>query len=107
MRFAAVLLLSTTVVFAGEPAQPNPNPQPQPHPVQPKPPIQVSAQPVSTAPAPVTTDWTQHMNDFQSDEPAKQAAAEKAFLDAGARGVPVLDMLAKKNKDLEKRVTAL
>lgn len=81
-------------------------PQPQP-PVQPKaPPIQITATPSAPVVTPMqtTTDWTQHIADFQSDDAAKRESATKAFVDGGARGAPVLDSIAKKSPELAKRV---
>lgn len=93
------LLLAAAVaptVMGGEPPQP----------AQPKnPPIQISATPATPVapPAQMTTDWTQHIADFQSDDAAKRESATKAFIDGGARGAPVLDAIAKKSPELAKR----
>lgn len=98
-------LIVAAALSAGEP------PQPQPQPPK-NPPIQITATPATpgTTIAPVatplqtTTDWTQHIADFQSEDAAKRESATKAFVEGGARGAPVLDAIAKKSPELAKRV---
>jgi len=94
-------LLLAAAVTAGEPPPPQPQPQQPPK----NPPIQITATPATPVATPMntTTDWTQHIADFQSDDAAKRESATKAFIDGGARGAPVLDAIAKKSPELAKR----